>query len=53
MALSGTGKSFPRCEFHWDWRLREEERLNLMYPPQPPADWSPDDAGEHWSEEDY
>jgi hypothetical protein len=53
MALSGTGISYPRCDFHWDKRLAEQERINLRYPPHPPADWSPDDAGEAWYEEDY
>jgi hypothetical protein len=54
MALSGTGVSYPRCDFHWDKRLAKQEEINLRYPPHPPADWSPDDAGEAWyEEEDY
>ena len=53
MPLSGTGKPFPRCDFHWDQRLQLEAELNERYPVQPPSDWSPLDAGEAWSEEDY
>lgn len=53
MALSPTGKSFPRCEKHWQERLDFEDKLRERYPEQPPTDWSPDDAGESWGEEDY
>jgi hypothetical protein len=53
MPLSGTGRSFPRCDFHWDERLAEQERINERYPTHPPDDWSPYDAGEAWYEEDY
>lgn len=52
-ALSGTGKSFPRCQRHWEDRLDRQEELNRRYPVNPPSDWSPYDAGEAWSEEDY
>jgi|LSQX01.1.fsa_nt_gb hypothetical protein len=52
MALSGTGRSFPRCERHWQARLDREEGLRRRYPEQPPRDWSPLDAGESW-DEDY
>lgn len=52
MPLSGTGKSFPRCDHHWRLRCDLQERLNQRYPEQPPADWSPLDAGESW-DEDY
>jgi len=53
-ALSATGKSFPRCEAHWDARLEEQERINRTYPdsPSPPAWFDEADAGEHW-DEDY
>lgn len=50
--LSGSGRSFPRCEKHWEQRLRLEEGIRRRYPQHPPSDWSPLDAGEHW-DEDY
>ena len=53
MPISGTGRSFPRCDKHWQTRLDHEEGLRRRYPEQPPADWSPDDAGEAWDESDY
>lgn len=54
MPLSGTGQSFPRCEHHWEWRLREEERIQATYGSlTPPSDWSHYDAGEYWGEDDY
>lgn len=53
MPLSGTGESFPRCDKHWSDRLDQEQITRERYPDHPPADWSPDDAGEHWDEEDY
>ena len=52
MPLSGTGKSFPRCDKHWEERLGVEQGLRERYPEQPPSDWSPLDAGESWDEED-
>jgi hypothetical protein len=50
MALSGTGRSFPRCDQHWQERLVEQERINRDYPdsPFPPAWFDPANAGEHW-----
>jgi hypothetical protein len=51
--LSGTGKPFPRCDHHWDVRLKQEEGLRQRYPEQPPSDWSPLDCGEVWDEDDY
>lgn len=51
MPLSGTGKSFPRCDKHWDDRLDQEQGLRERYPEHPPSDWSPLDAGESWDEE--
>jgi len=53
MPLSGTGKSFPRCEYHWEQRLDREAEINERYPVNPPSDWSPLDAGEAWGENDY
>lgn len=54
MALSGTGRSFPRCEKHWQERLGVQERINRDYPDSPiaPAWFDPADAGEHW-DDDY
>lgn len=52
MALSGTGRSFPRCEKHWDLRLDEQDRINQKYPVMQPADFDPGYAGERW-DEDY
>lgn len=51
-ALSGTGKSFPRCDSHWSKRLDFQDGLNQRYPKHPPSDWSPMDAGESWDEDD-
>ena len=54
MPLSSTGRAFPRCDFHWDKRLDEQERINRHYPdsPVPPAWFDAANAGEHW-DEDY
>lgn len=51
--VSGSGRSFPRCEAHWQRRLEREAEIRERYPVRPPADWSPLDAGEAWDEEDY
>jgi hypothetical protein len=48
MALSATGKSFPRCEKHWSDRLDEQEKINERYPALPPSDFDPTYAGEEW-----
>jgi hypothetical protein len=53
MPLSGTGKSFPRCRAHWSERLEIQRGIDERYPCNPPADWSPLDAGEAWGEDDY
>jgi hypothetical protein len=50
--LSSTGRSFPRCDFHWNARLEVQEVLNRRYPTHAPRDFSEADAGEHW-DEDY
>lgn len=52
MPLSGTGRSFPRCDHHWEERLEVQRGIDERYPTHPPADWSPLDAGESWYEED-
>jgi hypothetical protein len=52
MPLSSTGKSFPRCDRHWELRLEEQERINARYPEHAPSDFDPLDAGETWSDDD-
>lgn len=54
MPLSGTGRSFPRCEKHWADRLEVQRGIDERYPdsPFPPADFDPTYAGEVWDEED-
>lgn len=56
MALSGTGKSFPRCAKHWAARLVTESELRQRYghpdSDVPPADFDPTYAGERWNEDD-
>lgn len=51
--LSPSGKSFPRCDKHWELRLKKQEALNRRYPdsPTPPADFDPLYAGESWDED--
>lgn len=48
MPLSSTGRSFARCEAHWERRLEEQERINERYPAMTPADFDPAYAGEEW-----
>lgn len=50
--LSGTGRSFPRCDRHWEERLAEQERINERYPDSPiaPSDFDPAYAGERWDD---
>ena len=53
--LSGTGKSFARCDLHWSERLDEQERINRLYAPYSdvaPSDFDPYYAGERW-DSDY
>jgi hypothetical protein len=52
MPLSGTGKSFPRCDKHWAARLVIQAEHNRRYPVQQPSDFDPSYAGERWDEED-
>lgn len=52
MALSGTGRSFPRCEKHWEERLDEQERIDRTYGSSCAPSWfDPLAAGERWDEE--
>lgn len=53
MPLSGTGRSFPRCDKHWSDRLDVQEGINRRYPATAPSDFDPYYAGESWDEEDY
>lgn len=54
-ALSGTGRSFPRCDRHWAKRLDVQEGLNRRYghpdSSVPPSDFDPTYAGESWDGE--
>lgn len=50
--LSGTGKSFPRCDKHWSDRLDLDDQLRSRYPTHQPADFDPMMAGERW-DDDY
>lgn len=54
LPLTATGRSFPRCERHWNERLDTQEEISRKYPdsPLPPADFDPLYAGERWDEED-
>lgn len=54
MALSATGRSFPRCDGHWGKRLGIQAGIDRRYPdsPIPPSDFDPTYAGESW-DEDY
>lgn len=51
MALSPSGKNFPRCNKHFEERLDEQERINERYPYHQPADFDPSYAGERWDDE--
>lgn len=55
--MSGTGRRFPRCDFHWEKRVELQDRLRHDYgvdssPGVRPA-WDFDEsyAGERWDEE--
>ena len=52
--LSGTGRNFPRCRWHWAERLDRQAGIDARYPdqPTPPSWFDPMAAGEHW-DEDY
>jgi hypothetical protein len=55
MPLSGTGRSFLRCDLHWEARLAEQERIEETYHVNSagPPDWFDEaDAGERW-DDDY
>jgi len=52
--LSGTGRSFVRCDAHWSERLDRQAEIDRRYPDSPfaPAGFDPTYAGEHW-DSDY
>lgn len=50
--LSGTGRSFPRCDRHWGERLEVQRSIVERYPATAPSDFDPYYAGESW-DEDY
>lgn len=51
MALSGTGRSFPRCDHHWSERLDAQEASADLRGDVPPAWFDPSYAGESWDGE--
>lgn len=51
MPLSGTGRSFPRCEKHWESRLDFQQHIMERYPETQPSDFDPAYAGERWDED--
>jgi hypothetical protein len=52
MAMSGTGKRFPRCDYHFSLRLDQQEAINRRYPETQPSDFDPLYAGERWYEDE-
>lgn len=52
MAISGTGRSFARCDHHWDKAYDRYLDIQRRYPVHAPADFDPSYAGESW-DEDY
>jgi hypothetical protein len=53
--LSGTGRSFPRCDAHWSIRLDIQDGINRRYAPDSdcaPVGFDPTYAGERW-DSDY
>jgi hypothetical protein len=53
MALTTSGKPFPRCEKHWLERLKQHEKDQEKYPDSPlaPSWFDPTYAGERWDED--
>jgi hypothetical protein len=51
LALSGTGRNFPRCDRHWAQRLDAQAGIDERYPQQQPSDFDPAYAGEQWEED--
>jgi len=53
MALSATGRSYPRCAKHWEQRLDTQQGINDRYPQTQPHDFDPAYAGEVWDEGEW
>lgn len=51
MPLTETGRSFPRCDKHWEIRLKKQDEINQRYPYHQPSDFDPAYAGERWDDE--
>lgn len=51
MPLTDSGRSFPRCERHWDIRLQRQEEIDRRYPVLQPPDFDPAYAGERWDDD--
>jgi hypothetical protein len=49
-SLTGTGTRIPRCDRHWDARLRREDDYRTEFPDSPiaPHWFDPAAAGESW-----
>jgi hypothetical protein len=43
---------YPRCDYHYQRRLKLEDEINRKYPYHQPADFDPTYAGERW-DDDY
>lgn len=52
MAMSATGKQFPRCDKHFEEAYARYEDIQRRYPVNAPSDFDESYAGEHW-DEDY
>ena len=53
LAWPGYGSQrWPRCEKHADARLLREHENRIKYFGPEPADFSPDDAGESWDDDE-
>lgn len=49
--MSGTGRSFPRCDKHFAARWERQVEINERYPQFAPRDFDPSFAGESWDED--
>lgn len=56
-SLSGSGMTFPRCDFHWEKYVEETQpridAINRRYPRSAPSDFDPTYANERWDDDDY
>jgi hypothetical protein len=50
-AMSSTGRSFPRCALHFEWRLEQQREIEARYPVHAPRDFDPLACGERWNED--